>query len=151
MLVCPEPWVPWPCDSGHEDQRATSDRASRACCELTVVAVGDGLSSPAWAAAAATELVPGRRSRPSARARGCFQQQGEGPESVLPIGRPGHLDDRLDPELGSRGKGGNQSGYDGTSIYVIVDKHDVAVVDPATFEVTETLEPFDYARRSGTS
>jgi hypothetical protein len=33
---------------------------------------------------------------------------------------------------------------------VVVDKHDVAVVDPATFEVTETLEAFDYARRSGT-
>lgn len=48
------------------------------------------------------------------------------------------------PELGTPSSG-SQSAYDGTSIYVISERHDVAVVDPDTFEVTETIKAFDFS------
>jgi glutamine cyclotransferase len=53
------------------------------------------------------------------------------------------------PELGTRSSGGSQPAYDGTSIYVIVEKRDVVVVDPSTFEITETIEAFDFAMPLG--
>jgi streptogramin lyase len=49
------------------------------------------------------------------------------------------------PDLGGPMTGSVQPAvYDGTSIYVILDQRDIVVVDPATFEVTETIEPFDF-------
>ena len=44
------------------------------------------------------------------------------------------------PEYG-RALGGSQSGFDGESIYVIADGKDVLIIDPTTFEVTDTVEP----------
>ena len=46
------------------------------------------------------------------------------------------------PHLGGESRG-SQSAFDGTSIYVIAGDA-VAVVDPSTFEVTETIEPFNF-------
>jgi len=48
------------------------------------------------------------------------------------------------PDLGRPFEHATDSAFDGTSLYVLVEGRDIAVVDPTTFEVTDTIEPFDF-------
>jgi hypothetical protein len=48
------------------------------------------------------------------------------------------------PDLGRPFVHSNDSAFDGTSLYVMVDGRDVAVVDPTNFEVVDTIEPMDF-------
>ena len=48
------------------------------------------------------------------------------------------------PDLGRPFVHSNDSAFDGTSLYVMVEGRDIAVVDPTTFEITGTIEPFDF-------
>jgi hypothetical protein len=38
----------------------------------------------------------------------------------------------------------NDSAFDGTFLYVMVDGRDIAVIDPATFQIVDTIEPMDF-------
>ena len=48
------------------------------------------------------------------------------------------------PDLGEAS--GSQAAYDGNSIYVITvgDEHNITVVDPETYEITERIEAFEF-------
>ena len=48
------------------------------------------------------------------------------------------------PDLGRPFVHSNDSAFDGTSLYVVVEGRDIAIVDPTTFEITGTIEPFDF-------
>ena len=49
---------------------------------------------------------------------------------------------RIDVGEGS----GSQPAFDGTSVYVITDgdEHNIAVIDPETLAITETIEAFEF-------
>jgi hypothetical protein len=47
------------------------------------------------------------------------------------------------PDIGRSYEHSSDSAYDGTHLYVIVEGRDIAVIDPATFEIVETIEPMD--------
>jgi hypothetical protein len=48
------------------------------------------------------------------------------------------------PDLGRPYVHSNDSMFDGTHLYVMVNGRDIAVVDPATFEIVDTIEPMDF-------
>ena len=48
------------------------------------------------------------------------------------------------PDLGRPYVHSNDVAYDGTFLYVMVEGRDIAVVDPATFEIVDTIEPMDF-------
>lgn len=47
-------------------------------------------------------------------------------------------------DLGGQVEGSQPAGFDGTSIYVILEGSRIAVIDPGTFETTEIIEPFNF-------
>jgi hypothetical protein len=47
------------------------------------------------------------------------------------------------PDIGRPYVHSSDSAYDGTHLYVIVEGRDIAVVDPATFEIVDTIKPMD--------
>jgi DNA-binding beta-propeller fold protein YncE len=48
------------------------------------------------------------------------------------------------PDLGRPFVHSNDSVFDGTHLYVMVEGRDIAVVDPETFEIVDTIEPMDF-------
>ena len=48
------------------------------------------------------------------------------------------------PDLGRPYVHSNDVAYDGTYLYVMVEGRDIAVVDPTTYEIVDTIEPMDF-------
>ena len=71
-----------------------------------------------------------------------FFPASEGPQSVVVDRATGTITSL--PDLGRPFVHSSDSAFDGTSLYVIIEGRDIAVVDPTTFEVTDTIEPFDF-------
>jgi hypothetical protein len=100
------------------------------------------LVDPASNSVRATVALPVDVGKPTVVDEVVFFPGTEGSSSVVVDRTTGTIVST--PDLGRPFVHSNDSAFDGTHLYVMVEGRDIAVVDPATFQIVDTIEPMDF-------